>query len=94
MQGPARQAPCSGGFQPALHHLVLAMTSVARPGVTAPTLVLHTRRDRRAPLDQGRLLASLIPDARLVLLDSSNHILQEDEPAWRRFLDEVNAFLA
>ncbi len=71
----------------------LDVTDLA-PRVAVPTLVLHARRDRRAPLDQGRLLASLIPDARLVLLDSSNHILQEDEPAWRRFLDEVNAFLA
>lgn len=59
-----------------------------------PTLVLHARGDRRVPLDQGRLLASVIPDARIVVLDSPNHILQEQESAWRRFLAEVNAFLA
>lgn len=63
------------------------------PQVCAPTLVLHARGDRRAPLEQGRLLAALIPNAQLVTLDSSNHILQEGEPAWRRFLDEVDTFL-
>ena len=63
------------------------------PQVRTPTLVLHSRGDRRAPLEQGRLLAALIPDARLITLDSSNHILQEGEPAWWRFLDELNSFL-
>jgi pimeloyl-ACP methyl ester carboxylesterase/DNA-binding winged helix-turn-helix (wHTH) protein len=61
--------------------------------VQAPTLVLHARDDRRVPLEQGRLLARLIPDARFVVLDSSNHILQEDEPAWKHFQSELTAFL-
>ena len=45
------------------------------------------------PVEQGRLLASLIPGARLVVLDSENHILLADEAAWPRFLAELNAFL-
>ncbi|HEX6246314.1 MAG TPA: alpha/beta fold hydrolase [Nocardioidaceae bacterium] len=64
------------------------------PLVRAPTLVLHARDDRRPPFDQGRLLASLIPDSRFVALESSNHILLADEPAWPVFLAEVEAFLA
>ena len=40
------------------------------------------------------MLASRIPDARLVMLDSRNHILLADEPAWPVFRDEVAAFLA
>jgi pimeloyl-ACP methyl ester carboxylesterase len=63
------------------------------PRVQAPTLVIHARGDRRAPLDEGRSLATLIPDSRLVVLDSSNHILLHDEPAWARFVDELNGFL-
>ena len=63
------------------------------PLVTAPTLVIHARGDRRIPLEEGRRLAALIPDSRLVILDSSNHILQRDEPAWERFVDELHAFL-
>jgi pimeloyl-ACP methyl ester carboxylesterase len=61
--------------------------------VVAPTLVLHSRDEIRVPLDQARNLASLIPRSRLVLLDSSNHLLRADEPAWGRFLSEVDAFL-
>jgi DNA-binding NarL/FixJ family response regulator len=39
------------------------------------------------------LVATLIPDARFVTLDSNNHILLEDEPAWSHFLSEVRSFL-
>ena len=61
--------------------------------VQAPTLVLHSREEIRIPLDQARNLASLVPDSRLVLLDSRNHLLRPDEPAWGQFLAEIDAFL-
>jgi pimeloyl-ACP methyl ester carboxylesterase len=61
--------------------------------ITQPTLVLHARGDLRIPFEEGRLAAATIPNARLVTLEGRNHILLEDEPAWRRFLEEVNAFL-
>jgi DNA-binding NarL/FixJ family response regulator len=61
--------------------------------VSAPTLVVHARDDQVVPVEEGRLLAELIPDSRLVLLDSSNHILLADEPAWGYFVSELNAFL-
>ena len=64
------------------------------PHVKAPALVLHARDDRRPPLEQGRLLASLLPDSTFVVLESSNHILLADEPAWQVFLAEVEAFLS
>ena len=38
-------------------------------------------------------MASLIPDSRFVALESNNHILLADEPAWPVFLREVEAFL-
>ena len=59
-----------------------------------PTLVLHSRHERMNAFAQGRFLASHIPGARLVALESANHILLEDEPAWPVFLDEVTRFLA
>jgi pimeloyl-ACP methyl ester carboxylesterase len=62
--------------------------------VQAPTLVLHARDDHRPPFEQGRLIASLVPDSRFVALESRNHILLADEPAWPVFLREVEAFLA
>lgn len=58
-----------------------------------PTLVLHAKEDAAIPFEEGRLLASLIPGARLVVLESRNHILLPEEPAWPRFLGEVRAFL-
>jgi DNA-binding NarL/FixJ family response regulator len=57
------------------------------------TLVIHARDDRVVPVEEGRSLASLIPDARLVVLDSANHILLADEPAWDQFLQELHEFL-
>ncbi len=64
------------------------------PSIQAPTLVLHARGDQAAQFAWGRRLAAEIPDARLVPLESRNHILLEDEPAWRVFVDEVRRFLA
>ena len=32
--------------------------------------------------------------AKLVVLDSNNHILLESEPAWPRFLKEIDEFIA
>jgi RNA polymerase sigma factor (sigma-70 family) len=61
--------------------------------ITQPALVLHARQDRSVPYEEGRRLASLLPEARLVTLESDNHILQEGEPAWEAFLSEVRAFL-
>ena len=58
-----------------------------------PTLVLHSRRDQQVPFEEGRLLAAEIPDARLIALESDNHLILEPEPAWSRFRDEIRAFL-
>jgi pimeloyl-ACP methyl ester carboxylesterase/DNA-binding CsgD family transcriptional regulator len=61
--------------------------------VRAPAVVVHRRDDRAMPFAQGRELAALLPDARLVALDGDLH------PPWlgdsdavvaavRTFLDE------
>ena len=62
------------------------------PGITAPTLVLHCRDDV-IPFDQGRLIASRIPRARFVALESRNQILLLRDPAWAVFVSEVRRFL-
>jgi pimeloyl-ACP methyl ester carboxylesterase/DNA-binding CsgD family transcriptional regulator len=58
-----------------------------------PTLVLHSLGDRMNPFVYSRFLAAEIPGARLVALESENHIVLEDEPAWPVFLREVIEFL-
>jgi pimeloyl-ACP methyl ester carboxylesterase/DNA-binding CsgD family transcriptional regulator len=64
------------------------------PGVRAPTLILHARADGGVPFEEGRLLASLIPKAQFVALESKNHLLTANEPAWRDFQQIFRGFLA
>ncbi len=67
--------------------------SLARQ-VNVPTLVLHSREDASVPFEEGRLLASLIPNAEFVALESKNHILTEVEPAWSKFVTAFRRFLS
>ena len=62
--------------------------------VSVPSLVIHCRGDVRLPIEGARQLAALLPDSRFVILDSANHLLLEDEPAWPRFLAEIDGFIA
>jgi pimeloyl-ACP methyl ester carboxylesterase/DNA-binding CsgD family transcriptional regulator len=62
------------------------------PQVRTPTLVLHARHDEIVPFEAGKYLASEIPSAEFVQLDSRNHILLADEPAWKRFKEAVLEF--
>jgi pimeloyl-ACP methyl ester carboxylesterase/DNA-binding CsgD family transcriptional regulator len=61
--------------------------------VACPTLVVHARDDALVPFAEGRLLATLIPGARFVAVESRNHILLVDEPAWAQFRTELRNFL-
>jgi pimeloyl-ACP methyl ester carboxylesterase/AraC-like DNA-binding protein len=63
------------------------------PLVRHPTVVLHARGDQAIPFAAGEALANGIPGARFVPLDSYNHILLEDEPAFRVFIEETRKFL-
>ena len=63
------------------------------PKVTVPTLVFHGDRDRVIPAEEGRILAAEIPGARFVPLNTANHVLLAEEPAWGVFLEEIGAFL-
>jgi pimeloyl-ACP methyl ester carboxylesterase/DNA-binding winged helix-turn-helix (wHTH) protein len=62
--------------------------------VACPTIVFHSRGDAVVPLKDGIELASGIPGARFVPLESVNHIWLATDPAWRRFADGTEAFLA
>jgi class 3 adenylate cyclase/alpha-beta hydrolase superfamily lysophospholipase len=62
------------------------------PQVKAPTLVLHSRRARAAPISAGRAVAALIPDARFVALEGDPAGSWSPEMSYieavARFLDE------
>jgi pimeloyl-ACP methyl ester carboxylesterase len=62
--------------------------------VSVPTLVMHCRYDNLVPLEEGRRLATLIPNAKFVVLESENHVPQSGEPAWPKFVGEIEAFLS
>jgi len=63
------------------------------PKIKVPTIVFHADADRVAPAQEGRIMATGIPNARFVPLPSADHILLEEEPAWAIFRDELAAFL-
>jgi pimeloyl-ACP methyl ester carboxylesterase len=61
--------------------------------ITAPTLIMHAVGDQQTTFENASKVAAVVPDARVVPLDSRNHILLGDEPAWAQFVAEVRAFL-
>jgi len=64
------------------------------PKVKTPTIVFHSRHDSFVPFEQGRLIATSIPNAKFVTLESENHALLPDEPAWAKFVGDMEDFLA
>jgi len=61
--------------------------------VSVPTLVVHCVGDSVAPLSEGKLLASRIPGAKFVTLNSKNHMISEYEPEFSKMLSAVRGFL-
>ncbi|MFK3979338.1 alpha/beta fold hydrolase [Micromonospora sp. NPDC050397] len=64
--------------------------------ITCPTLVTVGRDDWITPVASSEVIASLIPDARLVVFEKSGHSPQvEEAPRWRQvvrdFLHEIGA---
>ncbi len=50
------------------------------PRIQAPTLALAGSRDGIVPPEQARLIAELVPDARLMLLDGAGHMPMAERP--------------
>jgi pimeloyl-ACP methyl ester carboxylesterase len=48
--------------------------------IAAPTLVVHGREDRMVPVENGRALASRIPDATLLELEGTGHLYPTEAP--------------
>jgi len=60
--------------------------------IRIPTLVVHCRDDMAVSAEEGRLLASLIPGARLVLLPSGTHYFPTDAEVTTRVVEAINQF--
>jgi hypothetical protein len=50
--------------------------------------------DQSAPFEEGRRLAAGIAGARFVPLESDNHLVLEDEPAWGHMVGAIRGFIA
>ncbi len=61
--------------------------------IQTPTLILHSEREAVAPISEARFMAARIPDARFVSLDSANHLVLHQEPAWQHAVSEIRTFL-
>lgn len=61
--------------------------------IACPTLVLHAEGDMRVPFDEGRYLATRIPRAQFIALDSKFHLLLPDDKAWPVWLEATGQFL-
>ena len=61
--------------------------------VAIPTLVIHSRDDMAVSSDEGRLLASIIPGAQLVLLPSGTHYFPTDAEVATKAAAAIARFL-
>jgi 3-oxoadipate enol-lactonase len=55
-------------------------TSARLPSLTMPTLVIHGTEDQMLPVQNGRLIASLIPGAQLEILEGVGHLFFWEQP--------------
>jgi len=61
--------------------------------ISVPTMVIQAKQDASVLFEEGRETAAHIPGARFVVLDSKNHILMRNEPAWPYLWNEFYRFL-
>jgi 3-oxoadipate enol-lactonase len=73
---PARQKTVQLQLQAVVAH----DTQARLADISTPTLVVHGTADRMIPVANGELIASLIPGARLELLDGVGHMFWWEQP--------------
>ena len=61
--------------------------------VPCPTLIVHGRSDPVHPLSEARKLASGIPKAELLILETANHLPLPGHETWHPFAKTFRAFL-
>jgi pimeloyl-ACP methyl ester carboxylesterase len=61
--------------------------------VKAPTLVVHGQDDLAVSPDEGRLIASTVPDAHLVLLPTGTHYFPTDRDVVNKVVGAINRFV-
>jgi pimeloyl-ACP methyl ester carboxylesterase len=67
--------------------------SEAARQIDIPTLIVHSADDQVWSFEEAEELHSMVAGSQLVKLNSNNHILQAEEPAFADFVVEVDRFL-
>ncbi|MGI9028860.1 MAG: alpha/beta fold hydrolase [Ilumatobacteraceae bacterium] len=88
-----RRSASPGAATTYLRTLVTTDVRAALPLIAAPTLVLHPAREQAVPVAIGRYTAAHIPGAKLVELDTADHLIWFSE-AIDAITDNVESFLA
>ena len=83
------------GVMSQLSGILLWNSYIRLPRIKVPTLVMHGDEDHLLPPQNGRIVASRIPNARFELLPNAGHMLTTDQPEATlehllRFLREVS----
>lgn len=79
-------------FMRQLENIVGIIGTTQPSQVEAPTVVVHLIGDRCVPIGNGRALAELIPDARLVEVQGADHLMYSLDN-WREIVDPVIEFV-
>jgi pimeloyl-ACP methyl ester carboxylesterase len=69
-------------------------TSARLPSLDLPTLVVHGDADAMLPVGNGRMIAALVPGARLELLEGVGHMFWWERPAHSAELVRAHALAA
>lgn len=62
--------------------------------LTVPTLVIHSQDDMAVGFEEGRMLASIIPDAHLSVLPSGTHYFPTDREVVNKVAAAIERFMA
>ncbi len=88
-----RQA-CNADHAAALFdQLARATVMTDLPRLKMPVLLMHSLGDQRIPFREAELAAGLIPQVRLLGLDSNNHFPLWNEPAFDDVINETIRFI-
>jgi pimeloyl-ACP methyl ester carboxylesterase len=69
-------------------------TSARLSKLAMPTLIVHGTADQILPVENGRLIASRIPDSRLEILDDVGHLFFWEQPERSAELARAHAAVA
>jgi len=75
-----RFPPPPQGYNAQLQGIFAYESRSRLPQIKCPTLVIHGETDQLIPAQNGRMIAELIPGAKLVMLPNASHIFMTDQP--------------